>query len=106
MIMEALTQPKLFISYAHADGQSTIRDFWNNLREFLKSSDRSWVKWDDKQILVGENWDKTISEALEQNCNCCMLLVSDLFGKSSYIRNKEWPKTLARYKEQGIVFFR
>ena len=103
--MDTVTQPKVFISYAHADGETPVRDFWNNLRAYLKSPVRSWDKWDDKKILVGQDWDKTISEAQEQNCNCCLLLVSDLFAKSSYILNKEWPKTLARYEKEGIVFF-
>ncbi|MBP1610511.1 MAG: hypothetical protein H6Q04_2746, partial [Acidobacteria bacterium] len=30
--MDAVTQPKLFISYAHADGQITINNFWTALR--------------------------------------------------------------------------
>jgi hypothetical protein len=30
-----MTQPKLFISYAHADGVSTVKDFWTALREHL-----------------------------------------------------------------------
>jgi hypothetical protein len=32
-------------------------------------------------------------------------LISDLFGKSSYIISKEWPATLNNYKEQGMLFF-
>lgn len=103
--MDTVTQPKIFISYAHADGETTVKDFWNNLKEQLKSPSRSWGEWDDKQILVGQDWDSTITQALEQGCNCCLLLVSDLFAKSSYVVEKEWPKTLARYEKQGIVFF-
>ena len=103
--MHAVPQPKLFISYAHADGESTVNDFWTNLREFLKTNNRQWEKWDDREILIGQKWDETIIQALEEGCNCCLLLVSDLFAKSSYIIDKEWPKTLARNEEQGIVFF-
>jgi hypothetical protein len=33
------------------------------------------------------------------------LLVSDLFAKSSYILDREWPKTLERYEKEGMVFF-
>ncbi len=104
-LLDTVTQPKLFISYAHADGESTVKDFWTTLHEYLKTPDREWDKWDDKEILVGQEWDNTIIQALERGCNCCLLLVSDLFAKSSYIINKEWPKTLARNEEQGMVFF-
>lgn len=103
--MNTVLQPKLFISYAHADGVSTVNDFWTNLREYLKTPERQWEKWYDREILVGQAWDSTIIQALEKGCNCCLLLVSDLFAKSSYIIDKEWPKTLVRNEEQGIVFF-
>ena len=107
--MVTTIKPNLFISYAHADGQSLVKEFWELLSDFLNSptSDptRVWDKWDDKKISVGQEWDKTICQALENSCNCCLLLVSDLFGKSSYIADKEWPKTLQRYQEAGIVFF-
>jgi len=103
--MTSKIQPKFFVSYAHADGDTAVKDFVQGLQEYLKSPDRKWDKWDDKQIKVGEDWDKTIQEALGQGCNCCLLLLSDLFAKSSYIAEKEWPKTLERYKQDGIVFF-
>lgn len=67
--------PKLFISYAHADGETTVKEFWRNLRDQLKLPYRSWDKWDDKQILVGQDWDSTIALALEQGCNCCLGLL-------------------------------
>jgi len=100
-----MVQPKLFISYAHADGESTVRDFWINLRGFLNTLERQWEKWDDKEILVGQDWHATIIQALNNGCNCCLLLISDLFGKSSYIRNEEWPKALTRFNNQEIIFF-
>jgi TIR domain/Pentatricopeptide repeat domain len=99
------TKPKVFISYAHADGRSTVNDFWELLSSYLNNPSRSWNKWDDRGISVGQEWDNTILQALDGGCNCCLLLVSDLFGKSSYIVDKEWPKTLKRYEEQGILFF-
>lgn len=103
--MSTAPQPKVFISYAHADGESAVKHFWINLHEFLKTPERRWDKWLDKEIMAGEDWDRTITQALEEGCNCCLLLLSDLFAKSSYILNKEWPRTLVRSEEQGIVFF-
>ena len=103
--MNADIKPKVFISYAHADGQSVVQDFWSSLSSYLKTSQRIWSKWDDKEIMVGQEWDNTIHQALDAECNCCLLLVSELFGKSSYIVDKEWPKTLWRYGDQGIIFF-
>jgi ubiquinone biosynthesis protein Coq4 len=98
-------KPKVFISYAHADGQAMVQDFWSSLSSFLKTPQRTWSKWDDKEIMVGQEWDNTIHQALDAKCNCCLLLVSELFGKSSYIVDTEWPKTLVRYEDQGIIFF-
>jgi hypothetical protein len=100
-----MTQPKQFISYAHADGKSEVHEFWTLLSEFLKTRDRHWDKWDDKKILVGEKWDETICQALKEKCNCCLLLLSDHFAKSSYILDTEWPNTLERYETEGMVFF-
>lgn len=104
-LLSSMIQPKIFISYAHADGESTVKDFWSFLQPYLKTPTRQWDKWDDKEILVGQEWDITIIQALEKGCNCCLLLISDLFAKSSYIIDKEWPKTLLRNEEHGIVFF-
>ena len=103
--MDALTQPKVFISYAHADRQSKINEFWTSLCGYLNEGVRRWEKWDDKTILVGQEWEKIIEQAIDNGCNCCLLLISDLFCNSAYIINKEWPKTLLRYEEQGIAFF-
>lgn len=98
-------QPKLFISYAHADGIAKVQEFWSALKPFLNVPGKEWLKWDDREIKVGEDWDKTIMQALQNDCNCCLLLVSDLFANSTYINNKEWPATLDRYKRSGILFF-
>ncbi len=103
--MTTFITPKAFISYAHADSKTDVRDFWSHLKNYLDSDTRTWDKWDDAQIAVGEKWDNTIQEALNNGCNCCLLLISDLFAKSSYILNKEWPVTFQRYKKAGIIFF-
>jgi hypothetical protein len=97
--------PRIFISYSHADGTTAVRDFWASLSPFLNRSGRQWNKWEDHHIQVGQDWDQTIRRALEQECNCCLLLVSDLFARSSYILDIEWPKTLLRYEREGILFF-
>ena len=65
MIMNAENRPKLFVSYAHADGKVTVEDFWNGLQAQLKGSNLSWERWADDQIRVGEDWDKTITQALK-----------------------------------------
>jgi len=103
--MTTSIKPKVFISYAHADGKTGVRDFWSHLNNYLNSDIRTWDKWDDTQITVGEAWNSTIQQALSVGCNCCLLLISDLFGKSSYIINKEWPVTLQRFEKEGIIFF-
>jgi len=98
-------KPKVFISYAHGDGKTDVNDFWLDFNSYLNSSTRKWDKWDDTKIVVGEEWNSTIQEALKHGCNCCLLLISDLFGKSSYVINNEWPATLERYEEEGVLFF-
>ena len=103
--MKDTIKPKAFISYAHADGKNNVKNFWITLKSYLDSDTQKWDKWDDTEIKAGEEWDNTIQDALNNSCNCCLLLISDLFGKSSYIINDEWPKTLKRYKQEGILFF-
>lgn len=98
-------QPKLFISYAHADGITKVQEFWSTLEPYLNVPGKVWSKWDDREIKVGEDWDRTIMQALQQHCNCCLLLISDLFANSTYINNKEWPATLERFEKKGILFF-
>lgn len=98
-------QPKLFISYAHADGITKVQEFWSTLEPYLNVPGKVWSKWDDREIKVGEDWDRTIMQALQQHCNCCLLLISDLFANSTYINNNEWPATLERFEKKGIFFF-
>jgi hypothetical protein len=103
--MDRVIQPKLFISYAHAEGKSTVDAFWTQLYPFLNKPGRQWRKWDDQELLAGQDWGDRIIQALEHDCNCCILLLSDLFTSSSYIADTEWPRTLARHEREGILFF-
>src|SRR4029077_9876227 len=55
----------------------------------------------DRHIEAGDEWFKSISNALEE-CNMALLLISMHFLKSQFIQNAELPRLLQRRKEEGL----
>jgi hypothetical protein len=102
--MHRESQPKVFISYAH-DDKNFVAEFWQKLKNFLDGTDRYWEKWDDREILVGEQWDKAIGRALDQQCNCCLMLLSKALLKSKYVLDVELPKVVQSVADGKMVFF-
>jgi predicted acylesterase/phospholipase RssA len=87
---------KLFISYSHADQE------WLDV---IKAPLEPYVElhglrvWDDTQIPPGEDWRKTIADALAQT-RVALLVVSPNFLKSQFIRDEElryFLETVERY---------
>lgn len=56
------------------------------------------VFWDDRDIIIGKDWDKTIKQNLAES-NIGLLLISPSFLESEYIKNIEVPKLI----EKGIL---
>lgn len=84
----------LFISYAHEDVQHK-----DEFIKHLSGLQRSGLlqSWDDRQITVGQEWDKAIKRALEQ-AKIVVFLVSADFMASDYIHDVEIKNAIERYK--------
>jgi hypothetical protein len=89
---------RLFISYAREDAEWLRR-----LRMALRPLERNFdlTIWDDTEIRAGDEWEKTIGEALA-GATLAVLLVSPAFDNSEYIIDRELP-ILLRAAEHGRV---
>jgi hypothetical protein len=82
---------KVFVSYARAN-KDLARRFLDRFKEQAEASMRcKYTFWQDKDLLVGEDWQKGIDRALD-GCDLGLLLVSPAFLGSQYITSKELPR--------------
>ncbi len=81
---------KVFISYSHQD-----IDARRELQSYLVNLEREGIIeiWQDGLINTGDNWDKSIKQALEQ-ADVILMLVSQAFIASSYVHSVEMPKAM------------
>lgn len=93
--------PLVFISYAHEDAGWLLK-----VRGALRPLERVAILsvWDDRSIRAGESFALTIEGAIA-NARVALLLVSDAFLDSDFIRDTELPRLLARHQEGGIRVF-
>jgi len=92
--MTAKSPPKLqitfFVSYARSNNQLAGR-FVQSLIEALKPSKTyEYQLWSDEAILVGEQWQKEIANAID-DCDFGLLLLSQAFLGSQFIGEHELP---------------
>jgi hypothetical protein len=87
---------QIFFSYAHED-----EELMNSVREQLVIYERLGriVKWHDRQIPPGDEWEGAIDQRL-QHCHLILLLVSPAFLKSRYCWDVEVQVALARHARQ------
>ena len=82
---------KFFVSYARANKDLATR-FLEKFREQASPSKKyKYIFWRDSKILVGEQWNDKIQEALRQ-CDLGLVLISPAFLGSQYITEHELPK--------------
>lgn len=88
----------IFLSYAHQD-----EAFKNELVEFLAplSNAGKIAVWNDREILVGDEWNQEIIKALNE-AQLILFLISPAFLASSYINKVEITKAMERH-ESGQV---
>lgn len=92
----------LFISYSH-DDEPYFKVFCEGLKKVIKNAEHfEWSIWDDTKIHIGDFWDDTIQNNI-QECNVALLLVSIGFMSSKYIREKEFNEFTKRYSAKGIL---
>lgn len=84
-------QVTFFVSYARSNNQLAGR-FVQSLIEVLKPSKTyNYHLWSDTAILVGEQWQKEIANAID-NCDFGLLLLSPAFLGSQFIAESELPQ--------------
>ena len=90
---------QVFISYSHLDS------VWLERLEFMYKP-LAWrdniTVWSDKQIAVGGQWSKEIDQALT-NAKVAVLLVSQGFLASDFIRETELPRIFAAANKKQLV---
>ena len=86
---------KLFYSYAHED--ESVRDRIDEYLELLARQNLI-VRWHDRNILPGSEWDSTITEALA-SADIILLLISKSFQASDYIRDYEIPAAMQAHMQ-------
>ncbi|NKB63099.1 MAG: TIR domain-containing protein [Gammaproteobacteria bacterium] len=85
-----------FVSYAHMD-ERLVWDLMERLRVLFEiASEYEFVEWNDRQIVVGNDWDVEIKEAMEA-VDFGLLMVSPGFLGRPYILEQE----LTHFLDQG-----
>lgn len=96
-----LARNRLFISYSHKD-QRWFEAIKATLKPYVDLN--SLKVWDDIQIYPGDDWEKTISDALGKTL-VALLLVSPDFMKSEFIREKELGYFLRTAKRYAVRWY-
>ena len=88
---------KFFVSYAHGNQQLAV-NFVFRLNEVLLPSKRyDYRCWMDTGLVVGEEWEAQIFDAMDK-CDLGILLVSPTFLGSKFIGEQELPYLLDNKK--------
>lgn len=85
---------KVFYSYAHKD--EALRDRLDEYLELLARQNLI-VRWHDRHILPGSEWDAAIAEALTSS-DIILLLISTAFDASEYINKYEVPAAMEAHR--------
>ncbi len=89
---------RLFISYSHNDEK-----YLEELRKYLEVERRLDV-WSDERIEAGSEWREQIRDALAK-ADAAILLVSQDFLSSEFIRNHELPSLLESVRRKKLRLF-
>ncbi len=94
---------KVFVAYCHNDGEY-LDD--NSLLGHLRGLERDNHAefWFDERIAAGEIWDDEIKDKIQQS-HIALVLVSELFLTSAYVRRTEIPLFLKKRREDGMIIF-
>lgn len=93
---------KVFISHAHND-HAYFEVFKDTLKQNMKTSTNYVYEiWDDRNIYVGNLWDDEIQNNLKTS-NLALLLVSDSFLASDYIKAEEFGRLIEQHQQTLII---
>lgn len=86
---------KIFMSYAHQD--EAMKTELDKALVALKKNEKIAV-WQDRQLLAGQEWDKSIMDELLA-ADIILLLISVDFNNSRYIWEKELAVAMQRHEK-------
>lgn len=89
---------KIFISYSHRDGNEA---WFKSLKDMLDSPLNENNIWSDSNIPPGDNWHDEIQLTLKKT-KVAVLLVTQNFILSDYIRKNELPVIFEAAKNEGL----
>jgi hypothetical protein len=92
-----MIRPTVFLSYCHRD-EGWMKRIAGHLGVL---GDRLKV-WDDQQIRPGEDWFPAIQRAIDQ-AQVIILVISDAFLNSSFIKKEEVPRFLLLRQTNGLT---
>lgn len=102
-----MSPTKIFISYAHADNKGRIKwldEFKKTLDAHLSYQDIDLSIWDDTKIQPGREWLDEIEEELRLS-SIFVILLSNNYLVSKFIKEKEFLPALERAKHKGLQIF-
>lgn len=94
LMQVGVSKPNIFVSYSHRDALF-LADIKAALETHYQTDQVTY--FDDTYITAGEEWERTIRNSLE-NASAAILLVSDNFLKSEYIKTIEQPQIVDRFQ--------
>ncbi|SDL41547.1 toll/interleukin-1 receptor domain-containing protein [Kriegella aquimaris] len=90
-----MSKAYIFTSYAHED--EALKTEMDKYLKVLKRSGKIDT-WNDRALIPGQEWDKTIMDELNK-ANIILLLVSVDFNASDFIWEKELAEAMRRHEE-------
>jgi len=96
-----MAQPKIFVSYSHADTKHMDR-LLVHLAPLKSAADLEI--WTDEQIAGGDAWAPAIDQAIS-NATLAIFLVTADFLNSDFITHKEVPSLLERRQNEGLRLY-
>jgi hypothetical protein len=93
---------EIFISYSHDDADYLKE---GSLFDHLKGLERDGAQfWSDRDLNVGDDWDSIIQSRIKTT-DIAVVLISQAFLNSTYIRDKEIQPFLSRSREEALIIF-
>lgn len=92
---------KGFISYAHGVDRRLFREFKKGVEKY---STKVWDLFTDQDVPLGADWDDVLGKNIN-TCDFAILLLSQEFFNSPFIREKEFERFLERAETEDFLFF-
>jgi hypothetical protein len=97
---DGISRIRVFVSYKHSNYDQEILD---ELLEYMAGAvqDAGGEFWEDRQIKLGDLWDSEIRTSLDKS-KIALVLVSQQYLTSEYIRKVELSNFISRRKHEGL----